>query len=205
MAYIEIDSFVEKFKNLWHAGLKASLTVEAEHGQASITLRAGLGSIPPPFHPPRPQTPRPYRGPAYHRRQERRQAARAAAEIVGAHTEQVSDSSHNDVVNEGEDQVADKATEVPTSDENKGNEAEGASEIFGCYLCDFKSNWENGLTIHLTRKHVEIEQLDGNATDNDEPKHDEKYAGSKHYWAEGRLGSKYQTFLDAHAIIEESD
>jgi hypothetical protein len=111
MAYIEIDSFVEKFKNLWHAGLKASLTVEAEHGQASITLRAGLGSIPPPFHPPRPQTPRPYRGPAYHRRQERRQAARAAAEIVGAHTEQVSDLSHNDVVNEGEDQVADKATE----------------------------------------------------------------------------------------------
>ena len=188
MAYIGIDSFVGKFKNLWHAGLKASLTVKAEHGKAFITLRAGLGSIPPPFHLQRPQTPRPYRGPAYQRRHERSQAARTAAEIVGAHSEQVSDSSHNDVVNvtlKAEDQVGDKATEEePPSEENKVNGAEEAPEIFGCSLCDFKSNWGHGLNIQMTRKHGEIEQLDENAKENDETKQDEKYAGSKHYWEE---------------------
>ena len=152
------------------------LTVEADHGQAFITLRAGLG-----------QTPRPYRGPAYQRRHERSQAARTAAEIVGAHSEQVSDSSHNDVVNvslKAEDQVADKATEVHPGEACKVNEAEEAPEIFGCSLCDFKSNWGNGLNIHMTRKHGEIEQLDENAKENDETKQDEKYAGSKHYWEE---------------------
>ena len=128
MSYIEIDSFVAKFKSLWHAGLKASLTVEAEHGQAFVTLRAGLGSLPP-SHFPRQQTPRPYKGPAYKRRQERRQAAQAAADIVGAHSEQVSDSSDNDAVNvalEAEDKVADKATDVPTSEEIQVIEAEKA-------------------------------------------------------------------------------
>ena len=50
-----------------------------------------------------------------------------------------------------------------------------------------------------------MEQLDGNANDdNDDTKQDDKYADSKHYWEEGRLSSVYQTFLDAHEIIDES-
>ena len=53
--------------------------------------------------------------------------------------------------------------------------------------------------------HNEIEQLDGHATDHDSNIHDEKYAGSRHYWKEGRLGTVYQTFLDAQEIIEESE
>jgi hypothetical protein len=54
-----------------------------------------------------------------------------------------------DVVNEREDQVADKANEVPTSDENKVNKAEGASEIFGCYLIIEKR--QKQLNMQLTQ------------------------------------------------------
>ena len=57
--------------------------------------------------------------------------------------------------------------------------------FFECILCDFRSNWNNGLKIHITRKHGEIEQLDGNTTENDETL-DERYAGTKHYWEFGR-------------------
>ena len=49
--HCEVDSFVSKFKHLWHAGVKASLTIEAVNGQASVILSAGLGPIPPPVHP----------------------------------------------------------------------------------------------------------------------------------------------------------
>ena len=67
------------------------------------------------------------------------------------------------------------------------NEAEEVSQYFECLLCDFKSNWDDGLNINMTRKHWEIEQLDGNITENDNTG-DEKYAGIKHYWKMGRLG-----------------
>ena len=77
MAFTEIDSFVEKFKHLWHAGLKTTLNVEAENGQASVTLKAEIGFIPPPFQVPR--TVSLLKGPSYQRTQDRRRAARAAA------------------------------------------------------------------------------------------------------------------------------
>ena len=203
MYHSEIDSFIGKFKHLWNAGFKATLNIEAEHGEALVTLRAGLGSIPPPFYLPRPpsQTPRAYRGPAYQSRQERRQAARAAAENVATHDEK--DSS--DVLNvTGNDQVAEEATANPPIEKNEVNEADKVSEFFYCPLCDFKSNWDNGLSIHITRKHGEIEQLDGHTAEKDDTE-DEKYAGTKHYWEMGRLGTAYQTFLDANYVIDKSE
>ena len=75
MAHCEVDSFVAKFKHLWYAGIKASLKIEAENGEASVVLTAGLGPLPP---PPQGQRVR-QRGPAYARRQERRKAARDGA------------------------------------------------------------------------------------------------------------------------------
>ena len=47
------------------------------------------------------------------------------------------------------------------------NDAENASENsnelkkFACEICYFSSKWENGLLIHMTKKHGNIEQLDG--------------------------------------------
>ena len=69
-----------------------------------------------------------------------RQAAQAAAVIAGLNYKE--DSDVENVTIRANNQVADEATELPPSDENKVNEAEPASEIFGCFLCGSKSNWE---------------------------------------------------------------
>ena len=185
---------MEKFKNLWHSGLRATLNVEAENGQASVTLKAGLGCIPPPRHNPS------HRGQAYQRRQDRRQAAHVAAENHQAQTEQVSAEQ----VNEREsDQVAEEAAVLPVREENV-IEAEQAEESFPCQVCDFSSNWENGLAIHMSRKHKNMQQLDGNESLSEEPL-DEEYYRTRHYWEKGRLGTAYQAYIDANELIEKSD
>ena len=99
--------------------------------------------------------------------------------------------------------ISKKAEEAPENlsiSENGKIEAERAP--FVCELCDFVSNWKNGLNIHLSRKHGDIEQLDGH---NDSSFSDEKYYHSRHYWEKGRLGTVYQTYLDANEIIDKSD
>ena len=77
MASYEMESFVLKFKNLQYADYKATLTIEAENGEAVVTLKACLGGLPPP--PPAYQghghVPPVRRPPAYFRRQERQQKA----------------------------------------------------------------------------------------------------------------------------------
>ena len=211
MAFIELDSFVEKFKNLWHAGIKASLNIEADHGQASVTLKAGLGQIPPPLH--HGHVPQQYRGPAYHRRQDRRKAARVDAGNVSMHAEQavnkiVPQTSEEEVAEEAtknDKDEADKAPEVAEEVTKKDkDEADKAPEYHECDLCDFKSKWKNGLKIHVSKKHSAIKQFDGNA-DETESNSDETYEGTKHYWERGKLGSAYQTYLDAMEIIEKSE
>ena len=228
MAFSEIDSFVEKFKHLWHAGIKASLNVESFDGEACVTLQAGLGNIPPPY---RFQSyhPRPPRGPAYERRQEKRKAARQAPAAVRESLPEASNDNNasnttDQVVNDDEESdtlrheaalaaeaidnneiivISKKAEEAPENlsiSENGKIEAERAP--FVCELCDFVSNWKNGLNIHLSRKHGDIEQLDGH---NDSSFSDEKYYNSRHYWEKGRLGTVYQTYLDANEIIDKSD
>ena len=47
MDHYEIDSFVMKFKHLWHAVNKASFTIKAVDGQVSVILTVGLGRPPP--------------------------------------------------------------------------------------------------------------------------------------------------------------
>ena len=91
--------------------------------------------------------------------------------------------------------------ETITGKENM--EVEKASDTFECFLCDFKSNWENGLKVHIARKHEKIEQLDG--ISDIEHLNDEKYDNTKHYWKRGWLGTVYQCFLDANKIIDDCD
>ena len=59
----------------------------------------------------------------------------------------------------------------------------------------------------MSRKHSKIYQQDGvsdsvmeTAVDDDE-----QYAGSKHFWKTGWLGSVYQSFLDANDTIDKCD
>ena len=204
MAHFEVDSFVTKFKYLCHAGFKATLAITASDGEASVVLTASLGPIPPtPLHDVRHhgQPSRPHRGPAYHRRQERREAARVAAEKA---PEEV------DVNSAAEAGETSEAEQVETNDETledtKDKSAEQARINFPCLICDFASNWGNGLLIHMTRKHTNIEQFDGNGTFlDDDLKDDEKYSETRRYWETGRLGSAYQAFIDANHIIEKSN
>ena len=49
----EIESFVGKFRRLWHSGHDAQLTMSTKHGQALISLNLGLGYSPPPPRQPR--------------------------------------------------------------------------------------------------------------------------------------------------------
>ena len=41
----EIESFVLKFKNLQYAAIKASLPLEAENGEAVVTMKANLALL----------------------------------------------------------------------------------------------------------------------------------------------------------------
>ena len=151
MAHFEVDSFVTKFKHLCHAGFKATLTIASSDGEASVVLTVGLGPIPPTqlqhdlrYH----VQPRP-RGPAYQRRQERRQAAWKVA------AEQAIDEGHDvqAAAEAGATFEAEEAVEVVV-EETCDESAEQAKVTFPCLICDFVSNWGNGLQIYLTRKHA---------------------------------------------------
>ena len=102
MSHCEVDSFLTKFKQLWHAGIEATLTVKTVNGGSSIALTAGLGPIPGLPHHVHPS--RQHRGAAYYRRQERRQEARRQAErqavdheSIAEKATEVSDDSANTV------------------------------------------------------------------------------------------------------------
>ena len=192
MANSEIDSFVLKFKNLQYAGLKASLTLETENGESFVTLRANLGYLPPPNHHGYNRGPPVNRPPAYFRRQECHKAARVSAEEESVQAEQAQDCIQAD----------DISSETDVCIPEKKEEAEEAIQRFECEICDFQSNWQNGLNVHMLRKHSKIDQLDGHT---DVSTDDEKYAGSKLYWMKGWLGAAYQSYLDAYDTIENCD
>ena len=213
MVHSEVDSFVTKFKHLCHAGFRATLTIEAVNWEASVVLKSFLGALHAPGHhgqPPR------RRGPAYQRRQERRQAAKAAAGQDPSLAVKVSDAPPSDDVNSADEAGAtSEHSEATTADDEEANSsaisvteksAEKAEKNFSCLICDFTSNWENGLHIHMARKHNNIQQVDGNATfDSEESDDDKKYSGTHSYWKTGRLGTIFQSFLDANEIIENSN
>jgi hypothetical protein len=65
----------------------------------------------------------------------------------------------------------------------------------------------NGLAIHMTKKHAQLEQLDGNTSiseDSEEIERD-KYSETIRYWKEGKLGTTFQSYLDANDVIETSN
>ena len=201
MASREIESFVLKFKNLQYAGIKASLTLEAENGEAFVTLKANLGCLPPPsWHREHDQgLRRPvHRSPSYFRRQERRKAATAAAEEETIPAEKAKAPENIDA----QPEIFEVAEEATNDKGKKDTNDDDTSKQFECLLSDFHSNWENGLKVHMSRMHSRIDQLDGH-TDN--CFNDEKYAGSNHYWMKVWLGGAYQSYIDAYDTIEECD
>ena len=70
-----------------------------------------------------------------------------------------------------------KATTVEPEKAND-KPAEQAGTDFQRDFCDFSSNWENGLSVHMARKHVTIEQIDGLGASENE---DKKFDDTSHY------------------------
>ena len=192
----ELDSFVQKFHQLWKAGVTAHLDLDAHAGTAWVGLRFQLVQVPGPVHhqdhQPHPQR----RGPAYQRHQEKRKAVRAAEE-------RSSDTLPADKATNTteQDDLTDKSGDdtIPISAEQARN--------YSCDICDFESNWANGLSVHMSRKHAQIGQLDGgNSVSDDDPDNDDdKYLKTIQYWEQGKLGTVFQMFLDVLDVIEKCD
>ena len=213
MDFTELDSFICKFKQIWKSGQSARLNLETEAGQAWVGLHVRLGQAPGPLH----------QGPQHHqaenrtrdslsrqrrraRREAEREAARASAteEVRDAATEEVREA---ELAVDASDTF--EATEVGSTIvvEENINKAEQAREDFSCDICDFKSNWENGLAIHISRKHAKLEQVDGSTSISEdfEDNENEKYSSTLRYWKDGKLGTAFQSYLDAIEIIETSN
>lgn len=76
----EVDSFIGKFKYLWHSGRSASLTINSEAGKVRVTLSVEVDEAPHlPAHHQRSRN-----GPAKQRRRLRREAARENAKAEEA-------------------------------------------------------------------------------------------------------------------------
>ena len=101
-----------------------------------------------------------------------------------------------------ESNEASKQATIPSLNEN-ANVKETVE--FKCKLCEFKSHRNNGLTVHVGRKHQNIDQLDGNTSlDILNYENDNLYENTKDYWINGYIGRTYQTFIDAIQMVEES-
>ena len=214
----ELQSFVFKFNQLWKAGVSAHLDLDTHAGQAWVGLRMQLGHHPDPVHHHQPHHFKPqrsHRGPAYIRRQNRRKAARAAGvvpEVVVSEAEQALENKNKNAeeackkneteeVN-NEEKNAEEATAKKSDTEEESTPIDEETD-YSCAICDFKSEWKNGLEIHMSRKHGKIEQLDGAIDDSQID--DERYERSCYYWEKGRIGISYETYCDIMKIIEESD
>ena len=180
MAVSEIDSFVNKFKYLWHAGFNATLKVDTNAGQAWVSLQVGLGHPFPPLHlPQHGRHVQRRRGPAQQRRREKREADRKAAdneenhEVVRDPTEEVEPPT-NVAAEEAADLVNDDVNEEATAEEEVGlenvsdNDETTAAEAgmnFKCDQCENIFASLRGLRAHEGRKHKAtgspIPQLDG--------------------------------------------
>ena len=143
----ELSSFLTKFHQLRRAGLTAHLDVDTCADKSWVGLRVMLG---PDKHSHQPNVPNvKRRSPSYFRRQERRIAARATEKSI----------LEDDVTAEEASNNIDTHKEVTNGEEN----AEEATTDFKCELCDFQSKSEIGVNIHMTRKHPNLEQIDGNS------------------------------------------
>ena len=78
------------------------------------------------------------------------------------------------------------------------SEHDHQGEILTCDLCHFMTSKKTCLSIHISNKHNDIEQLDGTGSDTGDPYHES-------YWERDSMGTVYQNYLDAIQNIKSSD
>ena len=167
MAVQDLDSFYFKFKNLMFAEKDATLTVKSEAGRVQVSLSVDLGhvlSVEPP-HLPHLHC---RNGPSRQRRRKRRaeERARKVAENADVNEAGTCEASEKGV-NQSNDNEEEVVVETVSSENSISVEENIVEREFRCELCDFRSNWQNGLSIHMTRKHSKLKQLDGNDSFNE--------------------------------------
>ena len=206
---IEIDSFVMKFKFLLNNGFKASLNVEAQDGEAYITLKAGLGRIQhlksaPSFS---------YadcvkqRSPSYYRRQDRRRQSRQ--NMTGGVVAECHDTSEinvdkciksNSTENSSAEIALENLEELSTAEEAIDVNILARVESNTCTTCGTYFDEQVALQIHKD-KYV--------ATPHVKNKNGDVIVGTEKdytlkYWKSGIMIDEYGTYLDVISDIENS-
>ena len=181
MEVSELDTFVQKFKQLWYSGLTAHLDLDTHAGQAWVGVRVRLGHAPGPLHiPPHfPSSRKTRDGPSRQRCSARRATCRQQEEAEKAtQVNENAENARNLIENETDENVAEEviqslANPAGTADSeleenaipnNPAEEAaaEKAPEVFTCDLCDLKFSSLRGLRTHEGKKHGStIPQIDG--------------------------------------------
>ena len=207
---IEIDSFVMKFKFLLSNGFKASLNVEAQDGEAYITLKAGLGRI---QHLSKSAPSFSYadcvkqRSPSYYRRQDRRRQSRQ--NMTGGVVAECQDMSEIDVdkgvknsatENSSAEIALTKLDELSTAGEAIDVNILARNESNTCTTCGTYFDEQVALQIHKD-KYV--------ATPHVKNKNGDVIFGSEKdytlkYWKSGIMIDEYGTYLDVISDIENS-
>ena len=131
MSTTELDTFVQKFHQLWNAGLNAHLDLDCHAGVAWVGLRLQLG------HPPGPKHHQvfPSSGhrkvfsPSYQRRRERRSAARASNDKPADAEEASNQTNHEETMDmNGGAEEASTESDIVTANMNKTNENDDEGE-----------------------------------------------------------------------------
>ena len=154
----ELDSCINKFKNLWESGLDAHLVIDAHAGHAWVDLRVRLGHAPgPPHHQVHQQaTLQSRNGPSQQRRRERRAQERNQAEAEEASkvlAEKVNVENETDSVEaEKEESVCEVTEEVAGDKVNELGSNAGDEVQFSCELCESKFSSLRAIRAHVGRK-----------------------------------------------------
>ena len=141
----ELDSFILKFKHLWHSGVNAHLDVRTHAGNAWVSLHVQLGHAPGPLHhqlyPTSAPSSRSKNSPSRQRRRARREAARKEkaeeAVKITATNENVSEAEN---AKENVSHFVGVAEEASTAEETSTSEeastAEEASTVVEKHVSD---------------------------------------------------------------------
>ena len=64
---------------------------------------------------------------------------------------------------------------IVDSNEDNDDTEEVTATIYICKICNFVSNKESGLNIHMSKKHAKIEQLEGNVENSESDEESDNY------------------------------
>ena len=182
----EVSSFVNKFVNLWKSGCDASLHMESQAGQAFVTIRLGLGTGA--YSTSNSRQNKQFQhseskvkkvSPSRMRRRARRSAARQVA-------------AESDTVKK-------EAAEVSSLNTGSEEELDDSRIENICDLCDFSSNWKNGLAIHIATVHES--SLEKKLKREEDWK---IHNLSQKYWKTGLLESNLQVYVNCLMDVENA-